>query len=148
MLPDADIIGFAFGIRYTDMLGHRGLSHSVPFAVVVGCLVAGLAFRDLSDRFNRLALSFYFSVVTASHALLDALTDGGLGVALFAPFSAERYFLPWQPIKVSPIGMAFFSSRGVAVLASEIKWVWLPSLLMIVIAWLHRRIAAEKVKEQ
>lgn len=144
MLPDADIIGFAFGIRYSDMLGHRGLSHSLFFAVIVGCLVAGVAFRDLPGRFNGPALSIYFSVVTATHALLDALTDGGLGVALFAPFSAERYFLPWQPIKVSPIGPSFFSSRGLAVLASEIRWVWLPSVLVLVGGWSYRRITGQK----
>ena len=34
ILPDADVIGFRFGIRYEDMLGHRGLSHSLVFALV------------------------------------------------------------------------------------------------------------------
>ena len=42
MLPDADVIGFAYGIRYADMLGHRGLSHSFFFAAVVGVVVAAL----------------------------------------------------------------------------------------------------------
>ncbi len=107
MLPDADVIGFAFGIRYADMLGHRGLSHSFFFAAIVGLVVAAL-YGERSRR--RAWLAVYFAAVTASHALLDGLTDGGLGVALFAPFSNERYFLPWRPIEVSPIGPGFFSA--------------------------------------
>jgi len=121
MLPDADVIGFAFGIRYGDLLGHRGFSHSLIFACIVGIAVAGLLFRDVPLRLRKSALALYFSIVTASHALLDALTDGGLGVALLAPFSGKRYFFWWRPVEVSPIGVDFFSSRGLTVLASEVE---------------------------
>src|SRR5438445_202449 len=34
--PDADVLAFAFGIPYEDMLGHRGLSHSLLIAAVIG----------------------------------------------------------------------------------------------------------------
>jgi inner membrane protein len=135
MLPDADVIGFAFGIRYADMVGHRGLSHSVFFAAAVGIAVATL----YGERPRRRAwLALYFAAVTASHALLDALTDGGLGVALFAPFSNERYFLPWRPIEVSPIGPGFFSDRGVRVLISELRWIWVPSAVFVAAVSLRR----------
>ncbi len=30
MLPDADVLGFPLGIPYRSLLGHRGLSHSLP----------------------------------------------------------------------------------------------------------------------
>jgi inner membrane protein len=61
--------------------------------------------------------------------MLDALTNGGLGVGFFAPFSNKRYFFPYRPIKVSPIGIAgLFSYGGIEALLSELKWVWLPSL--------------------
>ena len=30
-LPDTDVIGFGFGIRYGDLLGHRGFSHWLVF---------------------------------------------------------------------------------------------------------------------
>jgi inner membrane protein len=135
VLPDADVLGFAFRIRYGDLLGHRGLSHSLAFAAALGMLVALIFFRDervLSRR--RWSLACYFAAVTASHGALDALTDGGLGVAFFAPFDNGRYFFPWQPIEVSPIGAGFFSARGLAVLASEFVWVWLPSLLLVAAA--------------
>jgi inner membrane protein len=59
-------------------------------------------------------------VVLATHPLLDTLTDGGLGCALFWPFDLTRYFAPWRPIQVAPIGLAFLSPYGAIVAMSEI----------------------------
>ena len=42
MLPDVDAIGFAFGVPYDSMLGHRGLTHSIAFAVLVGLVVGSI----------------------------------------------------------------------------------------------------------
>lgn len=145
VLPDADVIGLAFGIRYGDMLGHRGLTHSLAFAAVVGTAVALGCFRDARVMMTttgrgRAALTLYFAAVTASHGVLDALTDGGRGVAFFAPFDAGRYFLPWTPIKVSPIGAGFFGERGARVLASEFVWVWLPALAIVAAVWALRKL--------
>ena len=128
VLPDLDVIGFAFGIQYGDMLGHRGLSHSLPFAVLWSLIVVSLEFKPVS-RFSKewwKLLGFFF-LATASHGVLDAMTNGGLGVAFFAPFDTTRYFFSWRPINVSPIGVGqFFSEWGAVVLLSELKYVWLP----------------------
>jgi len=134
MLPDIDAIGFAFGVRYGSMFGHRGFTHSIVFALLTGAAVGMLFFRRRPPDLSRLQLVFYFTLVTLSHPLLDALTNGGLGVALFAPLSSARYFSPWRPIEVSPLGVGFFSARGVEVIASEIIWVWLPALLIYLVA--------------
>jgi inner membrane protein len=139
MLPDADVIGFALGIRYGSMLGHRGLTHSVAFAVVTGVTVGLFASRKM-QALSTGGLLLYFTLVTLSHPLLDMLTNGGLGVALFAPLSNERYFLPWRPIEVSPIGVRFFSGHGLEVIVSEIVWVWLPSLFVLFAAWIYRKV--------
>lgn len=140
-LPDADVIGFALGIPYDHPLGHRGFFHSPFFALLMGILISALFFRDaglLSKRWFLLLI--YFSFLGASHGLLDALTDGGLGVALFSPFSGRRSFFGWRPIVVSPIGVdAFFSRWGLAVIRSELLWVWLPSLLMVLLSATIRR---------
>jgi inner membrane protein len=48
------------------------------------------------------------------------MTDGGRGVALLWPFTVHRYFLPWRPIPVAPIGIAFFSGPGMRVAAVEL----------------------------
>jgi inner membrane protein len=39
-LPDADVAGFRFGIKYEDMWGHRGMTHSLLFAAALGTLAA------------------------------------------------------------------------------------------------------------
>lgn len=147
MLPDADVIGFAFGVSYGSMLGHRGLTHSIAFSIFAGAVVRIFGFRKMRG-FGPAKLFIYFALVTLSHPLLDMLTDGGLGVALFAPFSAERYFFPWRPIKVSPIGMGFFSERGLEVLLSEIIWVWLPAGLLLAGALIYRRIAGGRKRPE
>ena len=91
MLPDADVIGFAFGIGYGSMFGHRGITHSIGFAILVGVVAGWLGFRNVQFGFSRARLILYYALVTLSHPLLDALTNGGLGVALFAPFSEKRH---------------------------------------------------------
>ena len=136
ILPDLDVIAFAFGISYSSMLGHRGITHSIFFAILVGVIVSFLFPKEAAVRWK---LALYFAAVTVSHPLLDMLTNGGLGVALLAPFTNERFFSPWRPIEVSPIGVGFFSERGLAVLLSEFVWIWLPSFLIVVTSWLARR---------
>lgn len=139
MLPDVDAIGLAFGVRYNSLLGHRGVTHSIFFALLVGVLL-GLLGLGKETRLGRLQLSIYFALVTLSHPMLDALTNGGLGVAWFAPFSAERYFFPWRPIEVSPIGIRFFSARGLGVIASEVPWVWVPAMSVLAAATVIRHL--------
>jgi inner membrane protein len=140
-LPDADVIAFSFGIPYGHMLGHRGLTHSLAFAVVLGLVVVVLAFRGV-PRFSKVwwGLVLYFAVVTASHGVLDAFTNGGKGVAFFAPFDNARHFFPWQPLRVSPIGVErFFTTRGLETLLSEMKWIWIPSALCILAGQVFKR---------
>jgi inner membrane protein len=130
ILPDADVVGFSFGIRYGDVLGHRGFSHSFIFAILIA-LLAAWGLRGTVPWKSFLSLTIFFSLVTASHALIDAFTNGGLGVALFSPFDLKRYFFPWRPIEVSPIGIgAFLTERGLAVILNEVRWIWLPSIAL------------------
>lgn len=50
------------------------------------------------------------------------------GFAFFSPFDTSRYFLPWQPVQVSPINIRrFFDGAALAVMKSELIWIWLPS---------------------
>jgi inner membrane protein len=138
--PDVDVVGFSFGIRYGDFIGHRGFTHSLVFAALLAGAVTALIFRPGFPGISRLSLLAYFFLATASHGFLDAMTDGGLGVAFFAPFDNTRYFLPWTPIRVSPIGLGrFFTARGVTVLGSEFLWIWLPAALLAAIPWFLRK---------
>ena len=140
VIPDLDVIGFRFGIRYGDFLGHRGFTHSLLFAALLASAVLPIVFRQTTPGLSCVALWTYLFLATASHGFLDAMTDGGLGVAFFSPFITTRYFLPWTPIRVSPIGLTrFFSYRGLAVFQSELIYIWLPSALLLLSAFLIRR---------
>jgi inner membrane protein len=140
VVPDLDVIGFRFGVHYGDFWGHRGFTHSILFAALLASVLVLLAFRKGMPGLGRIALWSYFFLATASHGLLDAMTNGGLGVAFFSPFNNIRYFLPWTPIRVSPIGVVrFFSHRGLEVVQSELLWICLPAVLVMVLAWLLRR---------
>ena len=91
--------------------------------------MAILAWRSMVG-IRRFTLLAYLFLPTASHGVLDAMTNGGLGVAFISPFDNRRYFLPWRPIVVSPISITrFFSGRGYAVLQSELLWIWVPTIL-------------------
>jgi inner membrane protein len=137
ILPDVDVVAFALGIPYSSMFGHRGVTHSLLFAIITGVFVSLLFFR--TDNFSNWKLASYFAAVTFSHPILDMFTNGGLGVALFAPFSNERFFFPWRPIEVSPIGAGFFSERGLSVVISEMVWIWIPSLIITATVLFVRR---------
>jgi inner membrane protein len=140
LAPDLDVIAFALGVPYAHPLGHRGLWHSVPFAALAAVCLAALAFPRARPGFSRARAALYLFLAIASHGLLDAATDGGLGVALLAPFDDTRFFFPFRPIAVSPLGIsAFLSARGAAVVASELVWVWLPFGLLGLLLWKLRR---------
>jgi inner membrane protein len=124
MLPDLDVLAFRYGIAYADPFGHRGFTHSLSFALVSVLAVAGFA-RPMGSTYTR-AFVFLF-IAMGSHGLLDSFTNGGLGIALLWPFSEARFFAPWRPIAVSPIGVRHvLTDYGMAVMWSELRWVWLP----------------------
>jgi inner membrane protein len=52
VIPDLDVIGFRFGIRYGDFWGHRGFTHSLVFAA----LLAGAIERSVESAAERASL--------------------------------------------------------------------------------------------
>ena len=117
MLPDLDVIGFALGVKYGDPWGHRGATHSLTMAVALSAVMTLIA-RRRGYPPGRTAL--FTTAVLASHGILDTMTDGGLGCALLWPFSLTRFFAPWRPIPVAPIGLDFLSLYGAIVSATEL----------------------------
>jgi inner membrane protein len=129
--PDLDVIGFALHVGYATPLGHRGFSHSLVFAALLalGLAVFALPRAGPTASFPRRRAALYWFLCTASHGLLDMLTNGGLGVALWSPFENGRHFFAFRPIAVSPIGVERFLGRAATVFPSELLWVWLPAAL-------------------
>ena len=140
VVPDLDVVALAFGWGLDHPFGHRGLSHSlVASALFAGAAV--LASRLRSDE-TRLRVWIALTMAAASHGLLDAMTNGGRGVAFLAPFSDVRWHFPFRPIEVSPIGVReFFTGRGVEVIANELQWLWLPSAVLLAAVWGLRRLS-------
>ncbi len=126
VLPDLDVIMFAMKVPYAHPLGHRGFSHSIIFAMVLALVLTWMAGYAADPKRNiRTALIFFAAII--SHGILDALTDAGLGVGFFIPFTQERYFFPWRPVMTASLNPAtFWSPETLEILLNEIAYVWMP----------------------
>jgi len=141
IIPDIDIIGFYFGIRYTDLFGHRGFTHSLSFALLVSVLVVVLGFPEVV-RFTKqwFSLALFFFLATASNGFLDSMSDKGLGVGFFMPFDNARYVMFWRPLTAWPLRPSgIFRLAGLKILLNEIFWIWLPLLVVYSgVSWYRR----------
>ena len=132
ILPDFDVLGFNLGIAYGDPLGHRGFTHSIVFA-----LIWALSLMFTLGRNNKVIWFLVIFISTMSHGILDAMTSGGKGVGFFIPFNNDRFFFPFQDIRVSPIGIGkFISERGIQVILSEFKYIFLPCFIILAVRFL------------
>lgn len=137
IIPDADVLGFKFGIAYESFWGHRGFSHSLVFAFLFGILITLTFYRKQVLSKKGILFILFFFLCTASHSILDAMTSGGYGVAFLSPFENNRYFFSWRPIKVSPLGISnFFTQRGLRVIYSELVWIGIPATTYILITFI------------
>lgn len=142
ILPDADIIGYNWlYIPSYHFFGHRGFFHSPFFAALLSILIVCIFYRKQAAFSNQQwKYALYFFILTASHGLSDALTNGGSGIALLSPVTNDRYFFPWTPIEVSPLSIkAFFGQRGLMVLTSELLWIWVPSFSIVILLKIKRK---------
>lgn len=121
-LPDLDILMLRW-LPYAHPLSHRGFSHSLFVALVItmvitiSCRLAGIVHGNAPAVIVVWLMLF---AAMASHGLVDALTDGGLGISLLSPFNLRRYFFPVRPIPVASINpTALFSPYMLHVYAVE-----------------------------
>ena len=140
-LPDADVIGFSFGIPYESFWGHRGFSHSLLAALLIGMIITIIFYSTIILSKKGILLILFFTLATASHAVLDAMTTGGLGIAFFSPWDDTRHFFKWRPIQVSPIGIEnFFSKWGLRVIMSELIYIFIPGTIYIITLYIIRKL--------
>jgi inner membrane protein len=130
MVPDLDAFSMA---AYGTPSGHRGFTHSLAFAAVVGAVVAGATFRYIRMSWWRLAVLFF--IIIASHGLLDALTRGGFAIPFLWPLPGR--WGNWGPIPASTIGFELPDPFHQRAMRSEMLWIWLPLGLLVglVTAW-------------
>jgi len=139
--PDLDVLWLRLGVSRESLLGHRGLTHSLPFALTISALLTLTVYRRGTGVLARHQVWVFLFLAMALHGILDAFTNGGPGIAFFAPFSPRRYFFPLRPLEVSPLSITrFFTARGLVILRSEVLWVWLPALALIAaVSWTRSR---------
>jgi len=117
--PDLDTWAMlAFDIPRGSFFSHRGFFHSPFFLAFLALAVASLVTRGRAV----LPLAAMWAGAAITHPLLDMLTDGGSGVMVLYPFSTERFFFPWRPIRVSPLSVARFFDRAGQILRSELPF--------------------------
>jgi inner membrane protein len=141
--PDLDWFVSLVGLHRGHALNHRGAFHSLFAALLIGAAVYILGYpREL----RRAGLWLCLTLAALSHGLLDACTVGGVGVALFMPFSDTRWACLWQPGWVPPLplgrssGLTFLWS-----LANEAVWIGMPAVLLAAVSRLVRQIGARPV---
>jgi membrane-bound metal-dependent hydrolase YbcI (DUF457 family) len=137
VLLDLDAIGRPFGRGDVMWLGgHRALTHSLFFAVVVAALLVflwkGLASGELAGKElasgepagkelasganTRWRVFAFLAGGMIAHGVLDMFTDNHPAVAILAPFSWQRFRAPWEPF------------QGIWM---EILVVWIPCWLFL-----------------
>jgi inner membrane protein len=143
MLPDLDVIGMKYyGIDYKDCFGHRGVFHSI-FVAFIAALVL-LMLLKVFDRIQGFKLNkdclWGLFLGISSHGLIDALTNGGLGVAVFWPVNCHRYFFPVRPIEVSPLSVSRFLEQGIFIMQNEFYYIWVPCLVVLALDYFFQRV--------
>ena len=131
VIPDLDAIGRPLYHAAGDLEflgGHRGFTHSLAFALVVG-VIAGMATMR-NARWNRVRLRFaiFVALATALHGVLDTLTSIGAvtsPVQFFSPFSTRGYTSPWHPLHgpFSELFLLFLPLLGVTRLTWRLRGI-------------------------
>ena len=119
-LPDIDVLGFA---------PHRGITHSLAFALVAAVVAASALFPRVHPPGTRARIAVILGVALLSHSCLDALSTYSSGIAFLAPFSTQRFRFLWTPLG---------SASGLAgQLIQEALVLFLPA---VILAWLGLKV--------
>ena len=140
-IPDLDGIGFYLGLPLEHFFGHRGITHSVFFALVLSVVIVAVFFNDRGFFSKRsVLLVAYFVAITVSHGILDAVTNTTNGVAFLSPIITTRFLFDFKPIESSPLSPAeFFGEQGFHIILGEIVWVWMPLIAAVIVVFLIKR---------
>ncbi|HEX4560193.1 MAG TPA: metal-dependent hydrolase [Gemmatimonadales bacterium] len=137
--PDLDVLWHGY-VTWGSWAAHRGFTHSLTFAVLLGTLTAALAFREPRFAAVRWRYAVALVLATASHGFLDGMAVYGTPVMYFWPFSTHRYLLPWHLFGYEhfPRPMSI-GHRVLRVVANEVLWIGIPSALLLAVTALFRK---------
>lgn len=118
--PDVDV--------YISSIAHRGITHTVWAALVVGALLALLSWRLHAagpGRGNATGFAFLLGALTVlSHLLGDVLTP--MGIRPFAPLVGSEYSLALVAARDPSANLTLFVAGAVA-LAPSLGHTWVQS---------------------
>lgn len=115
-LPDLDFVLPDARTPDVSILDHRGVTHSVTFAIGIGLIFALTA--HLRGR-SALRWGLAGALVVASHGLLDLFGESTLGVQSLWPVSHDRFLVPWRILPNPPVGPELLTASGLTILALE-----------------------------
>jgi Predicted membrane-bound metal-dependent hydrolase (DUF457). len=115
LLPDIDLL-VPLVETHLGPFGHRGATHSLLFAALVGVAVA-LVIAARRGK-GPSSVELLAAGVVASHGIMDVFGVTNLGVELMWPISDARMLAPWHVLP-NPTWEGLFSAAGLADLALE-----------------------------
>jgi inner membrane protein len=131
IVPDLDVFST---YTYGGPLGHRGITHSLLFALLLSGVVAAATARWFRVKWWSLMILFF--LIVASHGLLDAMTRGGADIPFFWPLDGR--YGNWGPLPVSDIAFDLPDPRYSRAVRAELLWIWLPTIVAVGLAMLYR----------
>ncbi len=144
-IPDLDTL-WSFGLRGSHAwYAHRGITHTPAFAVALAFVLLWWAFPEVDSRGERFRIWLALFLATLSHGVLDALSKYGGGIPFLFPLSTERFKFAWQPIVPSPGAFGHGVIRLLLKsIGPELLWICLPSLALLGLTALRRRVAIQR----
>lgn len=135
VMPDLDFLSVMMGFdRYSGTYGHRGFTHSLGFALLIGLVGALWPAGSWRRRAGRGA---FLALCTASHPLLDSLFNVHICSAWYWPLDGQRHCFGWRPIPAR--GLYMFSQEW---LLMELRWIGVPLLVLANVGMLLRHLGA------
>ena len=144
LAPDLDLVSGYLGAFPNTPVAHRGITHSVFFALVVA-LAAGSLFRGTSR--SRLLTGIWVFAALASHGLLDTMSRLGSGPMLFWPLTQAQYEFPWRPIPGVLTAEHYLTPSAIPTLVVE-TMLFFPFLAYALTFFLPKPLVREAASEQ
>lgn len=152
-IPDFDFLASFWSDSPTDLLAHRGFTHSLLFIALIAPALAWLARRWHKNDYSMREWIVFFSVQLFTHIFLD--TFNAYGTGWFEPFSHRR--LSFNVLFVAdPLFTVWLIISSLALLTRwnnqswRVRWTWFGlgmSVFYLIVSISSKLIVHQHVKE-